>query len=416
MRTRKTLCLVLAAVLLCAVLLSGCGKSENVKNAEACISAIGTVTSESGDLIKEARDAYRQLTDKEKDHVENYALLTEAERAYEQCLAADVDALISAIGEVTPDREAAIKKAREQYNALSVDAKKHIELEKTLVSAEAEFVTLAIDSIGTVTADSGTVIQRARNQYNELSATAKKQVGNYDVLTAAEDALLKAEEAAVTAALNSGNYQGAIDAFQELAKNRGIDNLPDDTIQACVAAFQGKSKELEAAGSKLAAVNILQTGKTVVNTPQAAEQLESSLTALKDRIQQSEPANGTVLHSGCQGGYGEVTIKNDNSPALVKLESTSDPSVYLTVYVRAGSSTTVHVNDGSYRLKYAVGTVWYGEQDLFGGTTSCSEANSVISISTTYSGNQVSYSSVQLTLYQVPGGNMSTKSIPTSGF
>lgn len=55
---------------------------------EQLIYAIGKVTLDSGEKIETARDAYELLTDVQKLTVENYSVLLEAERIYEQLLAA----------------------------------------------------------------------------------------------------------------------------------------------------------------------------------------------------------------------------------------------------------------------------------------------------------------------------------------
>ena len=50
---------------------------------DALIDAIGEVTENSGDAIKAARDAYNALTDEQKEFVENYDKLVAAEKRYE---------------------------------------------------------------------------------------------------------------------------------------------------------------------------------------------------------------------------------------------------------------------------------------------------------------------------------------------
>ena len=87
---------------------------------ETLIDAIGTVTRDSGEKIKDARDAYDALTDTQKALVENYKVLTDAEKAYaelvktaeDEAAAKAVEEKISAIGTVTLDSEGKIKEAR----------------------------------------------------------------------------------------------------------------------------------------------------------------------------------------------------------------------------------------------------------------------------------------------------------------
>lgn len=60
------------------------GKSEAVKAAEEAIAAIGNVTIDSGEAIKNAEKYYGILTDTEKAAVENRMALVEAKEAYEK--------------------------------------------------------------------------------------------------------------------------------------------------------------------------------------------------------------------------------------------------------------------------------------------------------------------------------------------
>lgn len=125
------------------------------------------------------------------------------DRAYE------VDKLISEIGEVTLKSEAAIKKAREAYHALSGTEKGYVNNLSILTAAEATLSQLQTDSenekaetqaqkdakavikkikeIGKVTADSKKNITAARSAYDKLSEMAKTYVTNYSTLINAEE-------------------------------------------------------------------------------------------------------------------------------------------------------------------------------------------------------------------------------------
>ena len=58
--------------------------AEAVKVVEDLIDSIGTVTKDSKEAIKAARDAYNALTDEQKAKVGNYSVLTEAEEKYDE--------------------------------------------------------------------------------------------------------------------------------------------------------------------------------------------------------------------------------------------------------------------------------------------------------------------------------------------
>jgi len=102
---------------------------------------------------------------------------------------------------------------------------------------------------------------------------------------------------------------------------------------------------------------------------------------------------------------------NAGSDYLVKLETLGGQSV-LDVYVHAGSSTEVLVPLGSYRVKYAAGTEWYGYEQLFGPRTSYSIADSVF----TFRDEGTHYTGYTVTLYQVRGGNLRTRGIRAEDF
>lgn len=77
-----SLLLVLALCLpLCA-----CGKSKAVSNVESLIGAIGEVTVDSEAALVEAEEAYKVLTEKEKEAVENYADLVSARTVLDKAL------------------------------------------------------------------------------------------------------------------------------------------------------------------------------------------------------------------------------------------------------------------------------------------------------------------------------------------
>lgn len=115
----------------------------------------------------------------------------------------EVDAVvkkIDAIGTVTVDSEAAIQDARAAYEALNVRQRKLVTNYEVLEAAEAALVVAKenaaaiqavedrIAAIGEVTASSVSKsrIDRARQAYNALAPELQAQVSNYDVLEAAE--------------------------------------------------------------------------------------------------------------------------------------------------------------------------------------------------------------------------------------
>ena len=212
---------------------------------EKLIDAIGTVTLDSEETIKAARDAYDALTEEQKAQVGNYQTLLDAEAKLADLKAVDaVEKLIDAIGTVTLDSEEAIKAARDAYDALTDAQKEQVENYQTLLDAEAKLADLKaadaveqlIDAIGTVTLDSEKAIKAARDGYDALSDAQKELVGNYQTLLDAEAKLAdlqaayaveKLIDAIGTVTLNSekaikaarGAYDALTDAQKELVGN-----------------------------------------------------------------------------------------------------------------------------------------------------------------------------------------------------
>ena len=114
---------------------------------EKLIDAIGTVTLDSEETIKAARDAYDALTDAQKEQVGNYQTLLDAEAKLADLQAADaVEKLIDAIGTVTLDSEETIKAARDGYDALTDAQKAQVGNYQTLLDAEAKLAQLKKDA------------------------------------------------------------------------------------------------------------------------------------------------------------------------------------------------------------------------------------------------------------------------------
>lgn len=84
---KRLLALILAASMVFA--LCGCGKSEAVKEVESLIANIGEVSLDKGNAIEQAKKAYNNLSSEEKEKVENYSFLQEADEAYNKLLRAE---------------------------------------------------------------------------------------------------------------------------------------------------------------------------------------------------------------------------------------------------------------------------------------------------------------------------------------
>lgn len=128
------------------------------------------------------------------------------------------------------------------------------------------------------------------------------------------------------------------------------------------------------------------------------------------------PENGTVLKRlpVFRGGRGDLTIKLDaGRDAVLKLVREGDAQASITVYIRAGSTTTVTgIPDGVYRVLYARGDSYDVRHAVFTHNMSSAEFDETIDYTTT----RTTYSSWTLTLYSVSDGNASTTPLPGDTF
>ena len=228
-----------------------------VENAESKISAIGDVTLDSKDAIKDARDTYDALTDDQKKQVTNYDVLQKAESELSDLQKADaVVTKIKNIGKVTLKSESKIKQARTAYNKLTDKQKTLVTNYDVLEKAEkdladlkaADQVSKNITNIGTVTLESEDVIKEARTAYDALTDAQKELVSNKDVLEKAEKDLadLKAADQVSKNITNIGTvtlesedaikeartaYDALTDAQKELVSNKDVLEKAETTLK-----------------------------------------------------------------------------------------------------------------------------------------------------------------------------------------
>ena len=123
--------------------------------------------------------------------------------------------------------------------------------------------------------------------------------------------------------------------------------------------------------------------------------------------------NGQMLVYPDYTSYPEVTVnapKNEN--CFVYFKNNYNSSNDFAFYVSAASSATVNTPPGVYTLFYACGDTWYGQKYLFGNDTSFYKSPEDIILTE----DSTSYDILELTLYPVVGGNMSTVTIDESDF
>lgn len=196
MKCVRTLVL-LVLIISVTIVMSACGRSEAAKSADGLIEAIGEVTKDSKGAITAAQNAVDALEQKDRDSLKYYNKLEKAKEEYQEILNVEaienVQSLIAEIGTVTMDSGNVIKTAREAYNKLSKELQERVNNTDTLNNAEtaflkarAEFVEQAIDVIGEVSLGSGDTLKLTRGAYDDLPSEAKAMVSNEKVLAEAE--------------------------------------------------------------------------------------------------------------------------------------------------------------------------------------------------------------------------------------
>ena len=276
-----------------------------VENAESKISAIGDVTLDSKDAIKDARDTYDALTDDQKKQVTNYDVLETAEAKLSDLQVENVKTKIDGIGEVTLSSSSTIKAARTAYNALTDDQKKQVTNYDVLETAEAKLSDLQvenvknkIDGIGEVTLSSSSTIKAARSAYNALTADQKKQVTNYDVLQKAESELsdLQKADAVVTKIKNIGKV--TLKSESKIKQARTAYNKLTDKQKTLVTNYDVLEKaEKDLADLKAAdqvSKNITNIGTVTLESEDAIKEARTAYDALTD-AQKELVSNKDVL-------------------------------------------------------------------------------------------------------------------------
>lgn len=267
---KRYFALILAAIL--CICFSACGKSQAAIDADNLISAIGTVDLNSGPAIEAAEKAVAALEDKDLEQIEYKQILADARATYDelvkQAQIAKVEDAISAIGTVTLDSGSAIEAARNAYDESPSDIRKAVQNFSVLKDAEARLVTLQaakevsdlIAAIGTVTLDSGDVVKAARSAYDGAKSGVQSEVGNYGVLEAAETQLgnLKAQQVIDliaqigTVTLDSDDaIKAAENAYRTLTHSERALVTNADTMTSSRAAY----KELKQAADRQAAID-----------------------------------------------------------------------------------------------------------------------------------------------------------------
>lgn len=173
---RKSLAVWLIVI---ALVLTGCGKSKEVKSVEKMISGIGTVELSDEEAIKDAETTYEGLSDEDKESVENYGALVEARSALDLMKAGQVDNMITQIDVSVEGAEIQLGEANDAYLMLT-DSQKQLTENHDLLEAKKTAYLIAIINIDDENA--AILIEEANNAYGNLTEDQKGLVSNYELL------------------------------------------------------------------------------------------------------------------------------------------------------------------------------------------------------------------------------------------
>lgn len=226
------LCAVAVVIILIVVLtqvLLSADEKQAVAQMQSDITAIGTVTIDSGDDIKHAEDEYATLSNKCKRHVNNYADLEAARSDYDSLLAKNAEDKIAKLKNITSDSEQDIQDAEEAFAALT-DTQKGLVTnadllegaDQRLIEAKAAVIEEKIDNIGELQADgtTGTKLKKIRHEYENLDNDVKAAVKNINKLDEAEKAYSD---------LKVQNVINLIDGIGEVSLKNGLEVVKAET-------------------------------------------------------------------------------------------------------------------------------------------------------------------------------------------
>ncbi|MBX6388719.1 MAG: hypothetical protein IRZ08_06930 [Frankia sp.] len=128
------------------------------------------------------------------------------------------------------------------------------------------------------------------------------------------------------------------------------------------------------------------------------------------------PGNGS-LPGGQRGGYGELTVihASGSTDAVVKLMANGQ--VTRSVYVQAGTSTTVDgIPNGTYEVFFTTGNDWDDVNQRFTRDCSFEKFEDPVEFTTRDLGSSIEYTTWELTLYAVEGGNAPTTAVDPGAF
>lgn len=126
------------------------------------------------------------------------------------------------------------------------------------------------------------------------------------------------------------------------------------------------------------------------------------------------PENGHVFESSGSRVCPFKIILSENDPCAyyVKLVDPETEEIIISFFVCPGQSVEHDVPLGTYELRYASGSYWYGEKFLFGKDTVLCKSSELLE----FAMDSNYYNGCSIELYKQEGGNFSTESISAGSF
>lgn len=211
----------------------------------------------------------------------------------------------------------------------------------------------------------------------------------------------------------------SVDSAVPAASASDLSDAGKDSVVGASAEFRADQPYIDNATSKQLPSLV---GDDLTNSPMTWDELlkgtgitsESSI-APSNLIMQPLPQNGAVVRYSSAEPIApfSVSTRRGDGNFFVKLADTRSPKkAIVTVFIRDGMTAEIDVPLGTYELKYATGTSWYGAKDLFGSSTRYAKADETFTFRT--EGNRVSGYSVELHLQA--NGNLETDPISADEF
>ena len=107
----------------------------------------------------------------------------------------------------------------------------------------------------------------------------------------------------------------------------------------------------------------------------------------------------------------EIKAEGEDCNFYIKMVTASGKSI-LEFFVRAGETAEVNMPTGTFYLRYACGSKWYGQDQYFGEDTAYFSSKDAFHFTESDDG----YNGYTVSLHKVPGGNLSTEPIDPEDF